>query len=96
MEFSRQEYWTGLPLPVPRNIPDPEIELASLTSPAWTGAFLTTKASWEVRCAGCGRKAVNALKVHHRCCEAMKWGDPMQRNTAGRKAGVFEEMSAWE
>ena len=26
MEFSRQEYWSGLPLPSPGNLPDPGIE----------------------------------------------------------------------
>ena len=26
MEFSRQEYWSGLPLPSPRNLPDPGIK----------------------------------------------------------------------
>ena len=25
-EFSRQEYWSGLPFPSPGNFPDPEIE----------------------------------------------------------------------
>ena len=26
MEFSRQEYWSGLPFPSPGDIPDPQIE----------------------------------------------------------------------
>ena len=26
MEFSRQEYWSGLPFPSPGDLPDPEIE----------------------------------------------------------------------
>ena len=34
MEFSRHEYWSGLPFPTPGDLPDPEIKLASLTSPA--------------------------------------------------------------
>ena len=29
MEFSRQEYWSGLPFPSPGNIPDPGIEHGS-------------------------------------------------------------------
>ena len=29
MEFSRQEYWSGLLFPPPRNLPDPGIELES-------------------------------------------------------------------
>ena len=29
MEFSRQEFWSGLPFPSPRDLPDPGIELGS-------------------------------------------------------------------
>ena len=29
-----QEYWNGLPFPTPGDLPDPEIELTSLVSPA--------------------------------------------------------------
>ena len=42
MEFSRQEYWSGLPVPTPGDLPDPGIESASLVSPALTGRFFTT------------------------------------------------------
>ena len=34
IEFSRQEYQTGLPFPSPADLPDPGIELGSLTSQA--------------------------------------------------------------
>jgi len=30
MGFPRQEYWSGLPLPSPGDLPDPGIEAASL------------------------------------------------------------------
>jgi len=30
MGFSRQEYWSGLPCPPPRDLPDPVIEPSSL------------------------------------------------------------------
>jgi len=40
MEFSRQEYWSGLPFPTPGDLPDPGIEP---TSPALAGGFFTTK-----------------------------------------------------
>ena len=33
MEFSRQEYWSGLPFPTPGDLPDPGIQLISLMSP---------------------------------------------------------------
>ena len=38
----QQEYWSGLPLPPPGDLPHPGIELASLTSPALAGGFFTT------------------------------------------------------
>ena len=40
IEFSRQEYWSGLPFP--EDLPDPGIELASLASPVFAGGFFTT------------------------------------------------------
>ena len=33
MGFSKQEYWSGLPFPPPRDLPDPGIELSSPVSP---------------------------------------------------------------
>ena len=39
-EFSRQEYWSGLPFPTSGNLPDPETELTSLASPALAGDSL--------------------------------------------------------
>ena len=41
-EFSRQEYWIGLPFPSPGNLPNPDIEPASLASPALEGGVFTT------------------------------------------------------
>ena len=38
-EFSREEYWSGLPFPTPGNLPYLGIELASLASPALAGGF---------------------------------------------------------
>ena len=32
LKFSRQEYWSGLPLPPPGDLPDPGIELMSPAS----------------------------------------------------------------
>ena len=47
MGFSRQEYWCGLPCPLPGELPDPGIEPVSLTSPAFSDRFFTTSATWE-------------------------------------------------
>ena len=46
MGFSRQEYWSGLPLPSPGALPDPGralVEPTSLESPALSGGFFTTE-----------------------------------------------------
>ena len=42
MEFSREEYWSRVLFSTPGDLPDPEIELTSLVSPALAGAFFTT------------------------------------------------------
>ena len=42
MGFSRQEYWSGLLLPTPEDLPNPEIEPVP---PALTGGFFTTEPS---------------------------------------------------
>ena len=42
MEFSRQEYWSGLPFPSLGGLLDPGIKPESLASPAFTGRFFTT------------------------------------------------------
>ena len=41
--FPRLEYWNGLPFPHSGVLPDPEIEPASLASPALAGRFFTTE-----------------------------------------------------
>ena len=47
MEFSWQEYWSGLPYPSQVDLPDPGIEPGSLNSPALAGRLFTTRATWE-------------------------------------------------
>ena len=47
MEFSRQEYGSGLPFPSLGDLPDPGIELTSLMSPALADGFFTVRATWE-------------------------------------------------
>ena len=43
MEFSRQEYWNGLPFPSPGDLPNPGIELKSPVSPALQADFLLSE-----------------------------------------------------
>ena len=42
--FSRHEYWTGLPCPLPGDLPEPGIKPIS---PALAGGFFATSATWE-------------------------------------------------
>ena len=44
MGISRGEYWSGLPCPPPGDLPDPGVELMSLTSPALTDELFVTSA----------------------------------------------------
>jgi len=44
MEFSRQEYWSGVSFPTPGDLPDPGTEPPSTTL---AGRFFTTSVTWE-------------------------------------------------
>ena len=57
MEFSRQEYWSGLSFPTPGDLPNPETEPASLVSPALVGRFFTTEP------AGRPNRVINKNKI---------------------------------
>ena len=45
--IKRQEYWNGLPFPSLGDLPDPDIKLVSLMSPALAGGFFHNWAIWE-------------------------------------------------
>ena len=47
VEFSRQEFWGGLPFPASGDSPDPGIEPMSPASSALANRFITTSATWE-------------------------------------------------
>ena len=49
MRFSRQEYWSELPFPLPRDLPDPRIELTSLMSTTLAAGFFIASATWEAQ-----------------------------------------------
>ena len=61
IEFSRQEYWSGLPFPSPGTLPVPGIEPRSLASPALAGRFFTSWATGE------------APKDHKSCKYLLEW-----------------------
>ena len=43
IEFSRQEYWSGLPFPPPGHLSDTGIKPVASASPALAGGFFTTE-----------------------------------------------------
>ena len=47
MEFSRQEYWSGLPFPSPRDLPNPGVEPGS---PALQADALPSEFRYLVKC----------------------------------------------
>ena len=47
VEFSRQEYWSGLPFPSPRDLPNLEIKVMSAFVFHIAGRFITHRATWE-------------------------------------------------
>ena len=49
MGLPRQETWSGLPFPPPRELSDPGTEPKSPVSPALAGGFFTTRATWEAQ-----------------------------------------------
>ena len=58
MEFSRQEYWSGLPFPSPEDLPDPGIEP---TSPALKADSLPSEPSGKPKQQE-GRKGITGFK----------------------------------
>ena len=46
-QFSRQEYWSGLPFPTPGDLPNPGIEPVLFAPSALAGGFFTTEPPWK-------------------------------------------------
>ena len=69
MGFSRQEYWSGLPFPTPRDLPDSGIEPKLLASPALAGRFFNTGTTSEtLKCLlGNKRKYLEVWALRQAC-----------------------------
>ena len=59
MQFSRQEYWSGLPCPPAGDLPHSGIKPKSLKSPPLAVGFFTTSATWEAH-----KRPYNAEQSH--------------------------------
>ena len=80
MGFSRQEYWSELTCPPPRDLPDPGIKPTSLMSPALGGRFFTTTDTWEA-----ALKLQRLRKGKIRFCGGVKWPPSGQSHSDGSK-----------
>ena len=47
MDFSKQEYWSGLPCPPPGDLPDPGIEPESFMFPVLAAGCFTPSTTWK-------------------------------------------------
>ena len=62
MEFSRQEYWIGLPFPAPEDLPDPGTEPMF---PALAGRFFTSEPP--------GKQRVNYSNIVNKAPDGEIW-----------------------
>ena len=86
MEFPREEYWSGLPFPPPRYLPDPGIEPMSLVSPALAGGFFTTSITWEAQ----GRRVLKNFLVLEKTLESpLNCKELKPVNPKGNQSRVF-------
>ena len=87
MGFSRQEYWSELPCPPPRDLPDPGVEPTYLSSPELAGEFFTSSATWEAHntednCSkGDGEEEMEAQRCGGCPCKGPVW--PWARRRTG-------------
>ena len=65
MGFSRQEYWSGLPFPSPRDLPVPGIEPAPPVSHALAGRSFTTVPPGKPRVGWGNTSAFIFMEVQH-------------------------------
>ena len=70
-EFSRKEYWSGLPGPPPGDLPNPGIKSMSLMSPAWAEQFFTTSTTWDALGLGPGMANLKTNKQTNGSCRGL-------------------------
>ena len=75
MTSPRQEYWSGLPVPPPRDLPSPGIKPTSPEPPALAGGFFTTEPPGKPILYNCG-----CCSVDQSCATLF---DPMDCRTPG-------------
>ena len=80
MEFSKQEYWSGLLFPIPRNFPDPGIKPTPPIAPALVGRFFTTEPSekhyWGIYTAATATATAKSLQSCLTLCDPIDGSPP--------------------
>ena len=89
MEFSRQQYWSGVSFPPPGDLPVPGIKPTSLVSSALAGGFSTTEATCEARHLNY-RVQINAYSFHYsKEFFFSPWSDPIKVKCLSLKRYLF-------
>ena len=73
MEFSRQDYWSGLPFPSPRDLPDPGNEPVSPAASALQVNSLLSEPSEKPR-----DKRMNSRKNGKEIGDVSRWGERLE------------------
>ena len=97
MEFSRQEYWSGLPFPSPRDLPDPGIEPGSpafqadsLPTELWGKILPFGKISYEALI----QLSADGWQLHSLPVSCLAWGDPALRSIGPESESVTPSIFA--
>ena len=90
IEFSRQEYWSGLPCLPPGDLPDVGIEPVSLMSSALAGGFSTISTTWEVPQCPAAAAAAKSLQSCPTLCDPIDGCPPgsCPWDSPGKNTGV--------
>ena len=75
VEFSRQEYWSGLPFPPPGELPDPGVQASS---PELAGGFFTTEPLGDPKNTGVG--SLSLLQLIFPTQELNKTNQPINQS----------------
>ena len=99
----RREYWSGLSFPTTGDLPDPGIQSASLSSPAFAAGFFTTSSTWEALYSSLVAQVVkNPPAMQDTPVRFLGWEDPLKLPTSvflgfpGGSAGKKSPPAMWE
>ena len=93
-EFHRQEYWSRLPFPTPRDLPNPGIKPVSLVSPVLAIRFFTTSNTWEAQSDDKPHQTLNSIYVCLVAQSCLTLSNPLDCSPPGSSVhGIFSGKS---